>query len=151
MDRRTWVRGAIAGSAALLLPASWSALSAGKPARMVVYKSPTCGCCKKWVEHVQAHGFETEVHDTDNVGAVKQQHGLPAGLASCHTALIDGYVIEGHVPADLIRKLLDEHPPLAGLAVPGMPASAPGMDIGNTPYEVIAFDRKGKQSVYAKR
>lgn len=142
---------AVAAGAALLLPASWSMLHAGTRGRLVVYKSPTCGCCKKWVEHVRQNGFETEVHDTDNVGAVKQQHGLPAALASCHTALIDGYVIEGHVPADLIRKLLDEHPALAGLAVPGMPQSAPGMDIGNSPYEVIAFDRTGKQLVYAKR
>lgn len=121
--------------------------------RMVVYKSPTCGCCKNWVEHVQSNGFDTEVHDVENVATIKQQHRLPADLASCHTALVGGYVIEGHVPADVIQKLLTDKPAIAGLAVPGMPVGAPGMEMGSRKdrYDIVAFDKDGKTSIYASR
>jgi hypothetical protein len=120
---------------------------------MVVYKSPTCGCCSKWVEHVQQAGFQVEVHDTANVAPIKNEHGLPQHLASCHTAIVDGYVIEGHVPADVIRRLLAERPQVAGIAVPGMPTGSPGMEMGDRkdPYDVIAFARDGKLSVYESR
>jgi hypothetical protein len=125
----------------------------GAPVKMVVYKSPTCGCCTKWVEHVQAAGFQVEVHDTADVTPVKNEHGLPQHLASCHTALVDGYVIEGHVPADVIRRLLSERPQVTGIAVPGMPAGSPGMEMGSRkdPYDIIAFARDGKVSVYETR
>jgi hypothetical protein len=126
----------------------------GPPVRMVVYKTPSCGCCKKWVEHVQAAGFQVEVHDTANVQPVKTENGLPQHLASCHTAIVDGYVIEGHVPADVIRRLLAERPQVAGIAVPGMPMGSPGMEVpgGRTdPYDIIAFARNGTVSVYETR
>lgn len=126
----------------------------GPPVRMVVYKTPTCGCCKSWVEHVQAAGFQVEVHDMPDVTPVKNEHGLPQHLASCHTALVDGYVVEGHVPADVIRRLLAERPEVAGIAVPGMPAGSPGMEVpgGRTdPYDVIAFARNGTVSVFETR
>jgi hypothetical protein len=152
MNRRTWIQNAVAGGAACLagLP---SLAVAVRPVRMVIYKSPSCGCCKKWVDHVQANGFTTEVHDVDDVAPFKKKHGLPDELASCHTALVEGYVIEGHVPADVVQKLLKEKPALVGLAAPGMPMGSPGMEVGGRtdPYDIIAFDRKGKTSVYAKR
>lgn len=122
--------------------------------RMVVYKTPTCGCCREWVDHVQAAGFDVEVHDMPNVQPVKQEHGLPGHLASCHTAIVDGYVVEGHVPADVIRRMLRERPQVAGIAVPGMPAGSPGMEVPGgrkDPYDVIAFSRDGKVSVYESR
>ena len=125
----------------------------GPPVRMVVYKTPTCGCCRAWVEHVQAAGFQVEVHDTADVAPVKNEHGLPQHLASCHTAIVDGYVVEGHVPADVIRRLLAERPQVAGIAVPGMPAGSPGMEMGSRkdPYDIIAFARNGQVSVYETR
>src|SRR5215203_7192219 len=120
---------------------------------MQVYRSPTCGCCGKWVDHVKAAGFSPTVHQVEDVSPVKARGGVPADLQSCHTALIGGYVIEGHVPADVIQQLLTEKPKIAGLAVPGMPIGSPGMEQGPRvdPYEVIAFTRDGKRSVYAKR
>lgn len=125
----------------------------GSPVRMVVYKTPTCGCCRSWVDHVQAAGFQVEVHDMPDVAPVKKEHGLPQHLASCHTAIVDGYVIEGHVPADVIRRLLSERPQVAGIAVPGMPVGSPGMEMGDRkdPYDVIAFARDGKVSVFESR
>jgi hypothetical protein len=126
----------------------------GPPVRMVVYKTSTCGCCRSWVDHVQAAGFQVEVHDMPDVAPVKNEHGLPQHLASCHTALVDGYVIEGHVPADVIRRLLSERPQVAGIAVPGMPVGSPGMEVPGgrkDPYDVIAFARDGKVSVYESR
>lgn len=146
------MRTAAAGSALILVTGPELACATGDT-RMVVYKSPTCGCCKNWVEHVQAKGFATEVHDLENVGPIKQKHGVPADLVSCHTALVATYVIEGHVPADLIQKLLQDKPAIAGLAVPGMPLGSPGMEMGSRKdrYDIIAFDRQGKTSVYASR
>jgi hypothetical protein len=125
----------------------------GPPVRMVVYKTPTCGCCRAWVDHVQAAGFQVEVHDMPDVAPVKAEHGVPGHLGSCHTALVDGYVVEGHVPADVIRRLLSERPQVAGIAVPGMPAGSPGMEMGarKDPYDVIAFARDGKVSVFESR
>jgi hypothetical protein len=123
------------------------------PAAMQVYKTPTCGCCGKWVEHVKAAGFTTTVHDRPDISQVKMKAGVPASLQSCHTALVGGYVIEGHVPADVIRQLLAEKPKIAGIAVPGMPIGSPGMEQGTRKdaYEVIAFTRDGTTSVYATR
>lgn len=122
---------------------------------MVVYKSPTCGCCADWVEHVREHGFAVEVHDMSQgeLMQVKLKHGIRANMASCHTALVDGYVFEGHVPADLIQRFLDERPAKIGLAVPGMPAGSPGMEMGarKDPYDVIAIDSAGGTVVYESR
>jgi hypothetical protein len=117
-----------------------------------VWKDPNCGCCKNWVEHMRKHGYTVVVHDTPDLTPVKQTHGVGADLVACHTAVIAGYTIEGHVPADLVDKLLEEKPDIAGLAVPGMPMGSPGME-GGTPehYDVIAFTSDGGRSVYASR
>ncbi len=137
--------GAVLWALATLVPlAAWGA------GTVTVYKSPTCGCCSGWVEHMQAAGFQVQAHDVADVSPVKRQHGLPARLASCHTALVDGYVIEGHVPASDIRRLLAERPDVAGLAVPGMPMGSPGMEFGApVPYDVLTFRRDGATSVFA--
>ncbi|MGH7427084.1 MAG: DUF411 domain-containing protein [Candidatus Methylomirabilaceae bacterium] len=119
---------------------------------VTVYKSPTCGCCTKWIEHLRAAGFTVEAHDTDDLASVMANFGVPSSLGSCHTGEVGGYVIEGHVPADLIKKALAEHPAILGLAVPGMPIGSPGMEGSRAErYNVIAFDRQGKTSVYARR
>jgi len=125
---------------------------APKPVPVTVYKSPTCGCCGKWVEHMRANGFDVTVNDMPDVAPIKDKQGVPASLRSCHTALIGGYAIEGHVPADLIKKLLKDKPNAAGLAVPGMPMGSPGME-GATKdtYNIVLFDKAGKASVYATR
>lgn len=119
---------------------------------VTVYKTPTCGCCAKWVEHLTASGYKVVVHDMENVDPVKREHGVPGHLQSCHTALVGGYVVEGHVPADVIRKLVSERPKVAGIAVPGMPMGSPGMEGPYTErYDVIAFEENGKTRVYARR
>lgn len=118
---------------------------------MTVYKSPTCGCCKDWVKHVEKAGFKVTVKDLADVAPIKKDLGLPLALASCHTAVVGAYLIEGHVPADLIDKMLAEKPTARGLAIPGMPPSAPGMDIPGTKYDVLLFTADGKTKVYASR
>lgn len=119
---------------------------------ITVYKSPTCGCCKKWVSHLEENGFSVEAHDVKDVSQYKIKGGITPELASCHTAFIDGYVIEGHVPASDIQRLLKEKPDIQGLAVPGMPAGSPGMEMGSRkdPYNVIAVDKNKKLDVYSK-
>jgi hypothetical protein len=118
----------------------------------VVYKDANCDCCAKWVDHIRSAGFTAEAHNVTDLNAVKARYGVPRSLASCHTAEIGGYVVEGHVPADLIRKMLAEKPDIAGIAVPGMPVGSPGMEYTYTePYDVIAFTKSGATSVYAKR
>ena len=115
-----------------------------------VYKSPTCGCCAKWVEYMEANGFTATVTNMPDVTPVKISNGLPPRLGSCHTTLVGGYVIEGHVPVSDVRRLLQEKPAIAGLAAPGMPAGSPGMDVPNSPpYDIIAFDKTGRTSVYS--
>jgi len=136
-----------ATAAAALRPAPIAPLP-----KVVVYKNPSCGCCSKWIDYIKAAGFPVEVHDVDDVSEFAAASGVPAALGSCHTALVQGYVIEGHVPADLIQKLLTEKPKLAGLSVPGMVVGSPGMD-GNParPYDVVSWTTDGKTAVYAKR
>jgi hypothetical protein len=117
-----------------------------------VWKDPNCGCCKSWVEHMQKHGFTVVIHDTPDLTPVKQKHGVGADLASCHTGIVHGYAVEGHVPADLVRKMLDEKPAITGLAVPGMPMGSPGMEGGmKQKYDIIAFTKDGERKVYASR
>ncbi|MDZ7748739.1 MAG: DUF411 domain-containing protein [Halofilum sp. (in: g-proteobacteria)] len=120
---------------------------------MTVYKTATCGCCKAWVEHVRAAGFEVTARDVPYAELVerKREQGVDPALASCHTALVDGYVIEGHVPAADIRRLLGERPDIAGLAVPGMPVGSPGMEVGgrSEAYSVVAFDAAGGMRLYS--
>lgn len=132
--------------------AAKAAASKAAPAKphLSVYKSPTCGCCAKWVEYMEANGFAASITNMPDVTPIKVSNGLPPRLSSCHTTLIAGYVIEGHVPVSDIRRLLKEKPAIAGLAAPGMPAGSPGMDVPNSPaYDIIAFDKAGKTSVYS--
>lgn len=115
-------------------------LRAAAATRIEVYKSPTCGCCSMWVEHLQASGFEVAAKDVADLDAIKRMAGVPQHLVACHTAMVDGYVVEGHVPAAAIEKLLAERPAVRGLAVPGMPAGSPGMPSPEPErYDVIAF------------
>ena len=119
---------------------------------VTVYKSASCGCCHKWIDHLRAAGFTVTAFDTEDLTSVATSMGVPFRLSSCHTARVGNYVIEGHVPADLIQKLLAEHPALAGLAVPGMVTGSPGMEgPGAQSYDIIAWDRQGKTTVYARR
>ncbi len=121
-------------------------------AEVQVYKSPYCGCCSQWSRHLRANGFAITVTNVADMEPIKAANGIPSKLHSCHTALVDGYVVEGHVPADVIRRLLSERPDAVGIAVPGMPSSAPGMgQPTGEPYDVVIFDKKGRTKVYAKR
>lgn len=109
---------------------------------VTVYKSETCGCCNDWVDHLKEAGFEVTAMNRDDMNSVKSQLGVPVQLASCHTAVVGKYVVEGHVPAASIRRLLDEDANIRGLAVPGMPTGSPGMEVPGRPadrYDVIAF------------
>jgi len=119
---------------------------------VVVWKSPDCGCCGKWVEHLRANGFRVVVHDTNELTPVKQSHGVPDNLQACHTAEIDGYTIEGHVPAAEVKRLLADKPKARGLAVAGMPIGSPGMEQGSAreAYDVVLFDDQRRQSVYRR-
>jgi hypothetical protein len=125
--------------------------AAGVPVK--VFKTATCGCCQKWVDHLAAAGFAPEVEVLSTLDAVKDKSNIPTELRSCHTALVGGYVVEGHVPADVVRRLIEEKPKVAGIVVPGMPIGSPGMEQGSRkdPYEVVAFTKDGKTSVYEKR
>jgi len=119
---------------------------------VVVYKSPTCGCCTDWVKHMEDNGFKVTVKDTPNMNPIKEQAGLTPALASCHTAFVGGYVVEGHVPASDVRRLLQEKPDARGLAVPGMPIGSPGMEVAgrpNQPYDVILFRDQGQHERFS--
>lgn len=116
---------------------------------VTVYKSPTCGCCKDWEAHMREAGFTVVSHDRTDMNAVKHEHGITQDIGSCHTATVGGYVLEGHVPAADVKRLLAERPAIAGLAVPGMPMGSPGMEgIYKDKYNVVAFDRSGGRSVF---
>jgi hypothetical protein len=127
--------------------AASSRIASAQAVAMVVHKDPNCGCCAKWVQHLTAAGFAVTIEETSNLAAVRARLGVPSDLAACHTAEIDGYVIEGHVPAAAVRRLLESRPAAIGLAVPGMPAGSPGME-GGTPrkYDVMLFNKEGRQS-----
>jgi hypothetical protein len=117
-----------------------------------VTKNPSCGCCKIWVERLRDAGFKVEVNDVDDLNSVKQRVGLPYGMGSCHTAEVDGYFVEGHVPVEDIKRLLRERPQALGLVVPGMPAGSPGMEVPSgqvQPYDVLLVGRDGSATVYS--
>lgn len=136
----------------LLMPLALIACGQAAAATVEVVKSPYCGCCTAWVEHLRAHGFEVRVTDVEDVAPVADRAGVPQALRSCHTATVGGYAIEGHVPAGDIRRLIDERPDAAGLAVPGMPIGSPGMEQGDRrePYATILFRRNGEMAVFAR-
>jgi hypothetical protein len=154
MSRWNSVSGLALAATALITGATltaWRAVPPPLPPLRVV-KSPTCGCCAKWVAYMRQQGFTVSVEDKDQFTDLKRSNGVTATLESCHTAFVGGYVIEGHVPADLVKKLLADRPPgIKGLAAPGMPASAPGMDMGGSHYTVYSFDAQGRATVYAQR
>jgi hypothetical protein len=116
-----------------------------KPVEITVYRSPTCGCCGKWLEHMKKNGFTVKDIKTEEMDKIKQQYGVPKNLQSCHTGVVEGYVIEGHVPAADVRDLLKKHPDAAGLSVPGMTVGTPGMEMGGKkdPFDVVEFDKQG--------
>ena len=151
-DRRLWIMGLTAGLGVGLL-AAWP--RSGKAARgplVEVWKSPSCGCCQVWIEHLESHGFRTRVHDVGNT-AKRAQMGIALVHGSCHTAVVEGYAIEGHVPAREIQRLLKEKPRAIGLAVPGMPMGSPGMDgpeygPRRDPYDVLLLQRAAAPTVY---
>lgn len=174
LDRRTVAFGLLASGGALLVgcsrevsrtaDANQAAAEAGDPApgerpaadgsqqiRLAMFRDPGCGCCGKWAEIARSAGFEISISDRADMAAFKRAQGLPEQLASCHTTLVDGYVVEGHVPIPAVQRLLRERPSIKGIAVPGMPLGSPGMEVPNGTKEafvVLAFDAAGKVSPF---
>lgn len=134
--------------------ASALALSMGQAyaaEEITVFKNPMCGCCVKWIEHLRKSGFEVRSVNIEGMDAVQRRFGVPAALGSCHTAVVGGYVIEGHVPASDIQRLLKERPSIAGLSAPGMSVGSPGMEGAKPqPYSVMSFTKDGATAVFAK-
>jgi hypothetical protein len=127
-----------------------AALAEGSLPGITVWKSPNCGCCVKWIEHLRAAGFEVEAREARNLNAVRTQLGVPPKLAGCHSAKVGDYLVEGHVPAEQIKRLLADKPDVAGISVPGMPVGSPGMEgPGGKDYDVVAFDKAGNTRVFA--
>ena len=147
MKRRTFLSAVAGLSAVASVPAraatAWPAVD--------VFKSPTCGCCGAWVEHLKASGFDVRVTEVDDTAAARKRLGMPDAFGSCHTATVGGYVLEGHVPAAEVKRLLGANPKAIGLAVPGMPVGSPGMEVGSRrdPYDVLLVERDGRSTVYA--
>lgn len=131
------------------------ALGGNEAEHVFVYKTPSCGCCARWVDHLRANGFTVEAKDVTQyaLDALKRDRGVPPRLAACHTALVGGYVVEGHVPASDVTRLLAEKPAVAGLSVPEMPIGSPGMEVpgrGPEPYAVRTFDRQGNTTTFSR-
>ena len=152
ISRRTFLTQAAGfAAAAAVARSAWAVVPTPTP--ITVYKSKSCLCCAKWVDHLQANGFAPTVHDDEAMDKIKDEMGVPASVRSCHTAMVDKYLVEGHVPAADIRRLLAERPKVAGLAAPGMPPSAPGMlapGAAVEPYQVVSFTSAGTTTVYAR-
>ena len=147
---------AIAGSLLLLAALIllwWPLMVAAEPTRVTVYKSASCGCCTKWMKHLSDNGFEVVGRNVGDVIPIKLRYGITSELASCHTALVDGYVVEGHVPAEVVKRLLSERPNVMGVSVPGMPIGSPGMEQGarKDPYVIYSFDEYGQRIAYETR
>jgi len=118
---------------------------------ITVYKSPTCGCCKKWISHLKSNGFKVTAYDVKNLAPIKQRSGIRPEQASCHTAMVEGYIVEGHVPAKDIKRMLREKPDIRGLTVPGMPMGTPGMEgPRKDAYKVMTLNKSGPSRVYAE-
>ena len=128
-----------------------AATNAADSSLITVYKTPTCGCCAKWVDHMREHGFRVAVTDVAELPPVKATYKVPDDVATCHTGVIGGYVVEGHVPAADVRRMLSERPDIIGIAVPGMPAGSPGMEVGGMveKYDVIAIGKDGSRRVWS--
>lgn len=156
-DRRSFFRlaGTALGGVALTAIGARALLAQQQSALppMTVYKSASCGCCKQWVDHARANGFTVRTVDTEDLNSVKREMGIPAALASCHTVVVGSYLVEGHVPAADVKRLLRDRPRVRGIAVPGMPIGSPGMEQGPVSgyerYDVIAFEQGGATRVFA--
>lgn len=148
-DRTRSERRRLLATAGATLLAWLPAARAAAPV-VTVYKSPLCGCCGGWVEHMRRSGFDVRVRSVPDATPYKEKLGVPTTLASCHTAEVEGYVVEGHVPAGDVRRLLRERPGAKGIAVPGMVPGSPGMDGPPTPYASLLFDAQGRSSVFAR-
>jgi hypothetical protein len=142
-------RNTLAAIASLILLAISSPSQSGP--LVTVFKTPTCACCGKWVEHLRANGFAVKVQEVNDTAGYERQYRVPRTMESCHTAVVNGYTIEGHVPAADIKRLLNEKPKAVGLAVPGMPVGSPGMEAAHSEaFSVFVFDEGGRTSVYAR-
>ena len=157
MSRRQWIVVAAGGAALALGGERWwrlrnpRVLDANRTP-IVVYASPSCVCCHAWMNHMTDNGFDVAKELVSDVSPLKKRYGVPESLWSCHTAVVGGYIIEGHVPADLVQKVMTERANIVGLATPGMPAGSPGMEgLRREPYDVISFTRDGAIAVYASR
>lgn len=156
-ERFGWTLGAVLGGAAVLGAGAgfvFAPDTAAAGPKVEVYKTASCGCCSDWVAYMKDEGFAVEAQDVEQraLDERKREAGLERSLASCHTAFVGDYVVEGHVPAREIRQLLDEEPDIAGLSVPAMPVGSPGMEVGERedPYDVVAFDDSGDTRVFAR-
>jgi hypothetical protein len=145
MKRRHFLLGAAVAAAG-----SQAFAASGLP-QVDVHKNPDCGCCSGWVDHLKAAGFPVKVHETPDTSVVRKRHGIPDEFGSCHTGVVAGYAVEGHVPAEDIKRLLAGKPIAAGLSVPGMPVGSPGMEMGSRkdPFQVLLIDKAGRSSVFA--
>ena len=160
MDRRRFLSQTLLAGAAVSLPVALRAqgTAQGRTATplppLTVYKSASCGCCRAWVDHMRGAGFTVRTVDTEDLGRVKGELGVPGTLQSCHTAVIGAYLVEGHVPAADVKQLLARKLAVRGLAVPGMPIGSPGMEQGDPKdydrYDVMAFTAQGRTSVFAR-
>lgn len=133
--------------------AAQPALPAGADtATLVVYKEATCPCCNAWVDYMRSNGFRVVTYNVTDLPAMKQKHNIASNLQSCHTTEVSGYFVEGHVPVDLVRKLLAERPRIAGIAVPGMPVGSPGMEVGPPePYDILSVDSAGRTAIFGSK
>ncbi|CAB1275038.1 conserved protein of unknown function [Candidatus Nitrosacidococcus tergens] len=122
------------------------------PSNITVYRDPSCGCCEEWIKHLEKSNFTVKEVKTNNVQAIKQEQSIPPELSSCHTAVIEGYTVEGHVPADDIKKLLIDKPDIIGLTVPRMPTGTPGMEMGNRkdPFKVLQINKDGTTQIFSE-
>ena len=143
----------VAIAVVMSLTTATSAATASVPLEITVYRDPFCNCCEGWIDYLTNQGFQPTSVKTSTIDTLKQQYGVPNDLVSCHTAVINGYVVEGHVPADDIKRLLAEQPnDVAGISVPGMPIGTPGMESGDVlePFTVFSFDKQGNTQVFKK-
>lgn len=147
MKRRHFLTAVAAAAASASIPV----LAATSLPQVEVYKNSDCGCCGAWVDHLKAAGFQVKVHETPDTSAIRKRHGIPDEFGSCHTGVVAGYALEGHVPAEDVKRLLARKPAAAGLSVPGMPVGSPGMEMGSRKdaFQVLLIDKAGRSSVFA--
>jgi hypothetical protein len=148
MKRRHILLTSIAG----VIPVAGTAIAAGRVPQVEVFKSPTCDCCGAWVDHLKAAGFAVQVREVADPALTRRRYGMPDRLAGCHTGIVQGYVLEGHVPAAEVKRLLAMKPTAIGLAVPGMPVGSPGMEVEDRidPYQVLLVEKGGRETVFAR-